>query len=181
MAETLADAHRAPAPEGARHPALETLRRALRPAKKPEPRVATTYDELGHALYLFACVLTDDVKLAEQLVVQTIVAHQSGPSTLQDLSAGVHVAWLAWGHPPLSAESSPLPGTSPSALMLHEIHGLPTDQRAALGLCKYGGHTYRQAADLLDLPPEQVARLLCDALRSLATSRALCVEPSPAA
>lgn len=181
MAKTPAGGHRTTAPEGARLPAIETLRRALRAAKKPESRVATTYDEFGNVLYLFACVLTEDVKLAEQLSVQAIVAHRSGPSTLQDLSAGVHGAWQAWGNLPLSARASPLPGTSPGALMLHEIHGLPDDQRAALRLCKYGGHTYLQAADLLGVSPEQVARLLCDALRSLATPLAPCVEPSPAA
>ena len=64
---------------------------------------------------------------------------------------------------------------------MHEIHGMLADQRAALGLYKYGGHTYRQAAELLDLPPERVARLLCDALRSLANPFASLLEPSPAA
>ena len=181
MAKTPAGGHRTTAPVGARLRITETLRRALRAAKKPESRASTTYDEFGNILYLFACVLTEDVELAEQLAVQAIVAHQSSPSTLQDLSAGVHDAWLARGNLQLSAGSSPLPGASPGVLMLHEIHGLPDDQRAALGLCKYCGHTYRQAANLLDVSPEQVARLLCDALRSLATPLAPCVEPSPAA
>ena len=178
MAKIYTAAHRTAAPETARQPALRSLRRALRPAKEPDPNVATTYDEFGHSLYLLACVLTDDAKLAEQLVVQTIVEHQSGTSTLRELSAGIHVAWLAGGQPPLSAESSPLPETSSGALTLHDIHRLSADQRAALGLCKYGGHTYRQAADLLDLLPEQVTRLLCDSLRILATSS---FKSSPAA
>ena len=171
-------AHRTSALETARHPALRSLRRVLRPATKPDAPAATTYDEFGHSLYLLACVLTDDAKLAEQLVVQTIVEHQFGPSTLRELSAGIYVAWLAGGQPPLSAESSPLAETSSGALTLHDIHQLSVDQRAALGLCKYGGHTYRQAADLLDLLPEQVTRLLCDALRVLAISS---FKPSPAA
>ncbi|MBC7595030.1 MAG: sigma-70 region 4 domain-containing protein [Kineosporiaceae bacterium] len=178
MVTMLTAAHWTPAPETARRPALKSLRRALWPAKEPQPNVAPTYDQFGHSLYLLACVLTDDTKLAEQLVVQTILEHQSGPSTLRELSAGIHVAWLAGGQPPLWAESSPLAETSSGVLALHDIYRLAADQRAALGLCKYGGHTHRQAADLLDVAPEQVARLLCDALRILATSS---FKPSPAA
>ena len=178
MAKIYAAAHRTPASETARYPALRSLRRVFRPAKEPDPPVATSYDEFGHSLYLLACVLTDDAKLAEKLVVQTIVEHPLGQSTLRELSAGIHVAWLAGGQPPLMDESSPLPEPSSGALTLHDIHRLSSDQRAALGLCKYGGHTYRQAADLLNLLPEQVTRLLCDALRVLATSS---FKPSPAA
>lgn len=181
MGKTLAGAHRTPAQGATRHPAIKILGRALRVTKKPEPEVATTYDQFGSSLFLFASVLTDDVKLAEQLVFQTIIAHQSGSSTLQDLSASVHIAWLAWGQPQSPAESPPTPGRSPGAQLLHEIRGMPADQRAALGLCKYGGHTYRQAADLLDLRPEIVARLLCDTLRILANPLVSRFEPSPAA
>ena len=178
MAKTLTAAHRTPTPDTARHPALKILRRALRVAKEPDPDFVATYDQFGHSLHLLACVLTDDAKLAQKLVVQTIVKHQPGQSTLRELSADIHMAWLAGGQPPLSAEPSPLPKTSSGALTLHDIYRLAADQRAALGLCKYGGHTYRQAADLLDLLPEQVTRLLCDALRALANSS---FKPSPAA
>ena len=181
MEKTLASAHRTPIPAASRHLAHKISRLAHRVAKKPETDVAATYDQFGHSLYLLACVLTDDAKLAEQLVVQTIVAHLSGPSTLRELSAGVHVAWLAWDQPQSSAESAPPPVTAPEAQLMHEIHGMLAEQRGALGLCKYGGHTYRQAAELLDLPPEQVARLLCDALRSLANPLASRFNPSPAA
>ena len=163
-------AQRTLAPDTAQHPALKILRRALHVAKEPDPDFVATYDQFGHSLHLLACVLTDDAKLAENLVAQTIVKHQTGQSTLRKLSADIHASWLAEGQPPLSAESSSLPETSSGALTLHDIHRLSADQRVALGLCKYGGHTYRQAADLLDFSPEQVTRLLCDALRSLATS-----------
>ena len=181
MENPLASAHRTIIPAASRYFARKIVRPAHRAAEEPDPDVAETYDQFGHTLYTLACVLTDDAKLAEQLVMQTIVAHQSGPSTLRELAAGVHVAWLAWGQPQSPAESSPPPVTAPEAQLMHQIHSMLADQRGALGLCEYGGHTYRQAAELLDLPPEQVARLLCDALRSLANPLASRFKPSPAA
>jgi len=44
---------------------------------------------------------------------------------------------------------------------------LASRQRGALGLCVFGGHGYRQAAHLLDLPPSAVARLLTSGLQEL--------------
>lgn len=128
-----------------------------------------TYDEFGQKLHLLAGVLTDDADLAERLVIQTILAYEPAPSTLQELSAGVYVAWMAWGAPPLSVDR--LAGNSLGSRVLDEIRGLPADQRAALGLCKYGDHSYRHAAEILGLAPGRVARLLHDALQSLATTR----------
>lgn len=139
---------------------------------------ASTYKAYGKELHLLAMVLTDDTELAQELVVQAIMTYGLGPSSLQELSSGVYVAWIGWGSPALSGEPA---GRSTRAQMLHEIHGLPADQRAALGLCRYGGHTYRRAADVLGLAPELVARLLQDALSSLATPRILRLRPSPAA
>ena len=40
-------------------------------------------------------------------------------------------------------------------------------QRAGLALCVFGGHTYREAAGLLGLPPTTVAELLTSALREV--------------
>lgn len=180
MPKTVAGTHRTPAQGSTGRSALRLLRRP-RPTRAAGPPATAAYDEFGQSLHLFACALTDDAELAGQLVIQTILAHQSAPRTLQDLSAGVYIAWIAWGNPPLSAETSVAPGASATTRMLHEIHGLPADQRAALGLCKYGDHTYRQAAAVLGLAPDRTAQLLCDALRTLGTPRVLYVQPSPAA
>ena len=40
-------------------------------------------------------------------------------------------------------------------------------QRACLALCVFGGHTHREAADLLGVPPSTVAELLTAGLREL--------------
>ncbi|MEO6604527.1 MAG: hypothetical protein ABIN55_02815 [Aeromicrobium sp.] len=133
----------------------------------PELRVAATYEEFGQRLHLLAHVLTHDSDLAEQLVIQAIVAYDPEPSTLQELSEGVYVAWIGWGNPTVAQESAPTSGHMANERLFDQIHRLPDDQRAALGLCKYGGHTYRGAAEVLSLAPERVAGLLGDALRAL--------------
>ena len=164
MAKTAVGTHRT---QTSKRAILRWRRRRVVPT---QGTAMVTYDEFGQRLHLLASVLTDDADLADRLVIQAILAYESEPSTLQELSAGVYVAWMAWGNPPLSADR--LGGTSTGAKVLHEIRGLPADQRAALGLCKYGGHTYRRAAEVLGLAPDRVARLLGEALQSLATTRA---------
>lgn len=44
-------------------------------------------------------------------------------------------------------------------------------QRASLALCLFGGHTYRDAAHLLDIPAAEVADLLTTALAAGPTAR----------
>lgn len=143
----------------------------------PDPAAMRTYDELGPNLYRLASVLTDDAELAEQLVLQAIMACGHAPSSRQDLSTRVYVAWLAWGGP---VRTTALEET-PEATLHQHIHGLAAEARAALGLCAYGGHTYRRAAELLGIAPERVAQLLGEAMRHLSASRASVVGPAPAA
>ncbi len=154
-----------------------SIRRSLhvfgraRPIARPG-RAETMFDEFGQRLNLFASVLTDDPELVDRLVIQSIVAHESEASSLQELSAGVYVAWIAWGSPPLSNHGYLSADASPATLLINEIRDLAADQRAALGLCKYGGHTYTRAAEVLGLAPDHVATLLGEALRSLGDPRA---------
>ena len=44
---------------------------------------------------------------------------------------------------------------------------LARSQRDALAMCVFGGHDYRQAAALLGVAPDVVARLLTSALQEL--------------
>lgn len=181
MMKQRADANGMLVPVLARRSLRSAARHFLRPVGEREGESGAAFDTYGKELHVLASVLTTDTELAEQLVVQAIVAHQGGPCTLRELSAAVHVAWLAWGPPIWSVELPPAPSTSTSAAMLYEMHGLPDDQRAALGICRFGGHTYRQAADLFGVPAEDVARMLCEALRALATPRKRSAQPCPAA
>ncbi len=167
MTKTMVGARRALSPIRVRRPALRIMRQPEVAAVGHEQSAAMMCDEFGQRLRLLGCMLTDDADLAQMLVIQTIVAHVPEPCTIQDLSAGVYAAWMAWGNPPLATHSVLPPASTASERLMHEIRRLPEDQRAALGLCKYGGHTYRRAAQILGLAPDHVAWLLCDALRSL--------------
>jgi len=117
----------------------------------------------GDELHAVATLLTDDADLAMRLVVRAIVAPRDGSvATLRELSASVVRHWLD-GHP---ARLAPVPPTS-SPTLVEAVHGLPAHHRAALALCRFGDHTYREAAVLLDVPASTVAELLAATLRSL--------------
>ncbi|KQX72378.1 RNA polymerase sigma factor [Aeromicrobium sp. Root472D3] len=114
----------------------------------------------GADLHAVASVLTTDPELAEQLVV--VAVRTSLPDDdLGRLSGTVVRAWLD-GHPEQLETIVPAAPTP-----LSRLHELPVHQRASLALCRFGGHTYRQAADLLELPAASVADLLTTSLRAL--------------
>ncbi|MBC7629905.1 sigma factor-like helix-turn-helix DNA-binding protein [Aeromicrobium sp.] len=165
----------------ARRPAQAAPRHARRSTDATEDPSGAVFDEHGNELYLLACVLTEDPDLAEELVIQAIMAHRGGPSTLREFSAAVHEAWWAWGPESRTVDRQLLDDSSASETILHELHGLPDDQRSALALCRFGDHTYRQAAERLGRPAKEVALLLCEALRTLACPGERLLEPSPAA
>ena len=62
----------------------------------------------------------------------------------------------------LAGETSGTPHLPPVMVWLGQLAQL---QRACLALCVFGGHTYREAADLLDVPPSTVADLLTAGLQ----------------
>lgn len=152
--------------------------RTLRSVTTPESVTTALVDQHGYALYLLAHVLTADPDHAERLVVQAINAQGDVPCAFRELAAAVHVAWSAWGELAERAETSAIIGTPASTQTMHDLHALPDDQRAAVALCQYGGHTYRQAAATLGLSAAYTAQLLGQALRALAVSGAG-VQPSP--
>lgn len=127
---------------------------------------AAVFDRHGSTLHLLAMLLTDDPEIAEQIVVQAVVAHVGGPASLQQLSAALHLAWCC-RIPASGPPQVPSIPTAPSSV-LAEMQALPIQERLALGLCRFGGHTYREAADVLSLSPGVVARQLASALRTLA-------------
>ena len=128
-----------------------------------EPSAAVAaYDACAQRLRLLAGLLTVVPERAEGLVVDAILSHV-GPYALRDLAAEMYRAWRRGGYLPDPRPSS-IPTMSPLARLVRDM---PADQRAALGLCKFGGHDYRGAAEVLGLDPADVARLLSEALRSL--------------
>ena len=67
-------------------------------------------------------------------------------------------------HAILAESSTRRSTTVPLMVLLGE---LAENQRGVLALCVFGGHDYREAAHLLDLPPAAAASLLTSALQEL--------------
>lgn len=118
-------------------------------------------DNHGPDLFVVATMLTDDADLAARLVVRAAVSSQVGDA-LHGLSASVVRSWLG-GHPG-RLEALPFVGVP---TLLDSVRALTAHQRASLALCRFGDHTYRETATLLDVPAAWVADLLCATLRSL--------------
>ncbi len=149
--------------------------RSRRPGDVELSAAVAAYDACAQRLRLLAGLLTDVPERAEGLVVDAILSHV-GPYVLHDLAAEMYRAWRRGGYLPDSRTS----GVRTMSPMARHVHDMPADQRAALGLCKFGGHDYRRAADVLGLDPGDVARLLSEALRSLTKLQAKDVaRPQP--
>lgn len=120
-----------------------------------------SFERHGADLHAVASVLTADPDLAERLVVQAMTAAHDG-ADLRRLGALVVRGWL-------DSRSGQLPNvTPPEPSLLDQLHDLPSEQRAALALCRFGGHTCQTAAAALGLGPQVVAQHLTAALRSIA-------------
>lgn len=127
----------------------------------------------GTTLHAVASMLTADPDLAARLVVLAIASCSADDvdPCLRDLSTAVAIEWLGTGvH---HASSRPGAEGVTGSSLLQEVSCLPDDQRALLALCRFGGHTYREAALVLGIPADLAARLLGDALRSLAAPHPL--------
>ncbi len=123
-------------------------------------------DRHGAALHSIASLLTPDPDLAESLVVHAVTASAPGPpGDLRQLSALLVRGWFD-GH---LEEIESIP--SVKRTLPDRAHGLPPHQRASLALCRFGDHTYRQAADVLGVPHATVAELLGATLRALQPGR----------
>ncbi|WP_162891390.1 RNA polymerase sigma factor [Aeromicrobium sp. A1-2] len=156
-----------------RHARTRPVRRAPRWSFRPHARVSRLLARHGNDLMGVARTLTRDEQLAEQLVVDTLTAYDHGRpdhGELRTLAAGVMVAWLGRNRDEPSG-----PGSITSQIY-DELHTLPDEQRTVLALCRFGGHTYREAAELLGLPAADVADLLGRAMRSLQAGRAPAVS-----
>lgn len=123
----------------------------------------------GAGLQAVARMLTDDPELAARLVVRAILTGSTtGPDPdLRELSAFLVSQWIS--DVAVHGWSAPGIGHATTAPVLQEVHRLPGDQRALLALCKFGAHTYREAAAVLNIQAGAAAALLGEAMRALVT------------
>lgn len=128
------------------------------------------WDVHGSALFSLACTLIGDEPAALNAVTWAMVDLYSHSDTVPDMPSGEALreaaecvfrrchAELADTHEQRTMILPPL------MAWLGEI---TRDQRDALALCVFGGHTYGKAASLLDLPSDVVAGLLTSGLQEL--------------
>lgn len=126
--------------------------------------VGELFDRIGPELCRLAGVLTADADCADELVLTAIAEHRADGSCRSDLRILAGAIFLDWA----SRETVDLAAESSGDGIVGDLRGLPHEQLAAIALCRYGGHSYRQAADLLGLPAAELAQILCAALRNLA-------------
>lgn len=127
-------------------------------------RLTDVWDRHGASVYTVAIALLGDERAAEHAVrmgLTDLAAVQDTSTQEDDLRSWTRHVYvrsqeLAGAGP---AGTAPLP-SSPSW-----FPHLAQVQRACLALCLFGGHTYREVAQLLDVPPTTVADLLTTSLR----------------
>lgn len=123
------------------------------------------WDRHGRSVYALACALLCDEATAAQAVKlgMTDVARSAGSASTNDArrSWARHVYWRSQE---LAGETSRTPHLPPAMVWLGQLAQL---QRACLALCLFGGHTHREAAGLLGVPPTTVADLLRAGLREV--------------
>ncbi|MGH3360807.1 MAG: hypothetical protein ACRDO7_18530 [Nocardioidaceae bacterium] len=141
-------------------------------------------EQHGVPLYLLGCVLTADEDDAVTVVADAIGQRYDGPAAA-DLREGPDARRRLARH--VYLEGSRLGGSStparpaapgeaadrgslpPAVLWLMR---LSTQQRALIALCLFGGHTYREAAALMNIEADEAMTLLRDGCaRALACRR----------
>ncbi len=150
-------------------------RRLQAPAPRPRleseadastaPDLEKVWDRHGGSVYALACALLGDEAAAVRVVTLAMVDlalstdGESHEDTLRFLARRVYRHSQE-----VPVEPSGSPHLPPVMVWLGQLAQL---QRACLALCVFGGHTHREAADLLGVPPSTVAELLTAGLREL--------------
>jgi len=137
-------------------------------ASDPESVTALLLEDLwdrhGRSVYALACVLLGDETAAAQAVtlgLTDLARSAGGASTNARRSWARHVYWRSQE---LAGQTSRTPHLPPAMVWLSQLAQL---QRACLALCLFGGHSHREAAGLLGVPPMTVADLVTAGLREV--------------
>jgi DNA-directed RNA polymerase specialized sigma24 family protein len=164
-------AHRHGAFRGGRAHARRAASRT-HPAAAPQSgttalSLADLWNLHGPYVYALACALLADEEAAAEVVILAVTDHmESSGRSAEDArrSLARHVYWRSQEVVVAGAPAEQLPP------VMVELDQLAQLQRACLALCVFGGHTYREAAGLLGVPPATVAELLTAALREVTRS-----------
>jgi hypothetical protein len=136
-----------------------------RESRSAELQLEDAWDRHGRSVYALACILLGDREAAAQAVTLGLTdlagsAHRvSAADALRRMARHVY-----WRTQELAAQPPSPPHLPPAMAGLGRLAQL---QRASLALCVFGGHTYREAAGLLGVPPVTVAELLTAGLKEV--------------
>jgi DNA-directed RNA polymerase specialized sigma24 family protein len=123
------------------------------------------WERHGSSVYAMACALLGDDTAAVQAVTLAMVdlARTEAGDWPTDIPRYLSDR-VYWRSQELAREPSNASRLPPIMGWLAQLARL---QRTCLALCTFGGYTYREAADLLDVAPATVADLLTSGLREL--------------
>lgn len=138
---------------------------------RPAPWLEELWDRHATGVYNFAfALLGDETSAAQALRLgMTDLGVMDAPDASGDGAA--HRSWTR----NVYARSQELAATSAEPVGAEPLSAstawfpLPRLQRACVALCLFGGHTYREVAQLLDVSPMAVAELLTCGLRDAGT------------
>jgi hypothetical protein len=141
-----------------------------RPAAAPrqactEVQADALWERHGQSAYAIACVLLGDAEAAARTVELGMADLAGSPERDSPRDPRRSLAQHIYRRSQeLSADT---PRTLRMPPPMEWISRLAQLQRACLALCLFGGHTHREAAALLDVPPTTVAALLTSGLTEL--------------
>jgi len=154
---------------GAAHHRLQAPARRPRFASAADsntaPDLEKVWDRHGGSVYALACALLGDEAAAVRTVTLAMVDLALSTDAEPDEETLRVLARRVYRHSQeVPMAPSGMPHLPPVMGWLGQLAQL---QRACLALCVFGGHTRREAADLLDVSPSTVAELLTAGLREL--------------
>ena len=129
------------------------------------PPLAELWDRHARSVYSLACTLLGDEAAASRAVMLGVTdLARTGRLVSAEDALRLMARHVFWRSRELADETPRSRDLSPAMVWLGRLAHL---QRASLALCVFGGHTHREAAGLLDVPPATVAELLTSGLREL--------------
>jgi hypothetical protein len=118
----------------------------------------------GRAAFALACALLGNEEMAVRATSLGIVDLACSPAVPAAGTRRALARRVYWRCEQIAGETTR--GVHQPATMVR-LRQLARLQRACLALCVFGGHTYREAASLLGVPPLTVARSLTSGLTEL--------------
>jgi Sigma-70, region 4 len=118
----------------------------------------------GRAAFAMACALLGDEEKAVRATALGIVDLACSPPVAAAGTRRALARRVYWRCEQIAGGATSVVHQPASMATLRQLAQL---QRTCLALCVFGGHTYREAANLLGVPPLTVARSLTSGLKEL--------------